>query len=86
MPPWFLELTKSANNDLAAIWIASSRRSDVNAAMEDIERSLTRGPRQEGQELSEGLWVIACTPLRALYEIDDVRQIVKIQSIKVSSI
>jgi hypothetical protein len=50
--------------------------------MEAIERSLTRDPRQEGEELSEGFWAITSPPLRALYEIDDARQQVKLRSIK----
>ena len=82
--PWKLELTDRANNNLAAVWLASSQQLAVNAAMNDIERRLTRDPRGQGKELSEGLWAINCPPLRALYEIDDASQQVTITAIKES--
>lgn len=82
MPAWQFDLTDGATQELAAIWIVSNQRSIVNAAMETIERLLTSDPHSAGKELSEGLWAISCPPLRALYEIDDSRQDVNVQSIK----
>ena len=82
MAAWQFDMTDRATEELADIWMASSQRSVVNAAMETIERLLTTDPRGQGKELSEGLWAISCPPLRALYEIDEVGQQVNVQSVK----
>jgi hypothetical protein len=82
MPSWQLHLTERATEDLAAVWLASSQRVAVNSATDTMERLLTGDPRGAGEQLSEGLWAISCPPLRALYEIDDERREVNVQTIK----
>ncbi len=66
---------------LATIWMRHPNHRAVSAAQRRIDRLLAADPHGNGTPVSEGLNAIEVPPLRALYEIDDVRQIVKVVSL-----
>jgi mRNA-degrading endonuclease RelE of RelBE toxin-antitoxin system len=71
----------SARQTLAAIWIKAANRQAVTAAQARIDRLLAADPLRNGKALSEGLYAIDVHPLRAVFEMDDSANTVKVVSV-----
>ena len=74
---------KSAESELASIWLAAGRSEQVTKALYEIDRDLRDDAEQSGTPLSEGLWVIERKPLRAVFEIKDQDKLVRVVSLSV---
>ena len=72
---------RDARNTLAAVWLAARDRRAVTAAQARIDHLLATDPLGKGTPVSEGLYAIQVHPLRALYEVDDIRRAVRVVSI-----
>ena len=73
---------QSALDELAGIWIASSDRSSVTQAANQIDRELADNPQAQGLELSEGIRAYYRQPLRVLFAIREDDRIVEILTVK----
>jgi mRNA-degrading endonuclease RelE of RelBE toxin-antitoxin system len=68
-------------DDLARYWLHHPHRDAVTAAQHWIDQMLAQEPHHAGTELEEGLWAVNCSPLRALYEIDDTHKTVTVTAL-----
>ncbi len=71
-----------ALNDLAAVWMATAGRQAVTAAQTRIDGLLATDPLGYGTPVAEGLYAIEVQPLRALFEVDHGRRLVKVVSVR----
>ncbi len=73
---------KSAEDDLAELWIASNDRNVVAAATLEIDRQLTTQPRLKGEAVSEGLRALNVPPLRVLFSVTDDDRLVEVSVVR----
>ena len=66
---------------MAAIWTAAPNPAVVSAATDEIDRRFALAPLVHGIPISEGLYAIEVTPLRALFEVDTILRRVRIVSL-----
>jgi hypothetical protein len=81
MAPYSDVWDPAAEDELTEIWRRSPDRSAVVRAADLIDRRLCQDPHRHGIPLSEGLWEITVPPLRAYYQIDDVKKEVNVQHV-----
>ena len=74
---------ESAETELATIWLASSRSEQVTIASYEIDRDLRINAERDSTPLSEGLHVIERRPLRAVFEMMDQDNLVRVLSLAV---
>lgn len=74
--------TKSADGDLAEVWIASADRGAVSAAASEVDRVLRDDPERKGIEICEGLRAINLPPLRFLFSVRRDDRIVEIAVVR----
>ncbi len=70
-----------AEAQLAALWMVAADRSAITTAQHQIDQALAADPHRAGRALSEGLWRIDVPPLKAFYEIDEIKRLVRITGI-----
>ena len=68
--------------EAASTWLDAKDRAALIDAIREIDEALKRDPINSGTELSEGLFWIDCSPIRAIYSIDDATKRVKVQRIR----
>lgn len=73
---------RSAEDDLAELWIAVSERSTVTAAALEIDRQLSSDPASKGEPLKEGLRALNVPPLRVIYSVSDDDVIVEVAVVR----
>jgi hypothetical protein len=74
--------TKSADLELAAIWLGSSDRKAVSSTALEIDRILRIDAHLKGTELSEGLRVVNLPPLRFLFSANEADRVVEIAVVR----
>lgn len=74
---------KSAESELATIWLAAGRSEQVAKASYEIDRDLRVDAEKHGTPLSEGLWVIERSPLCAVFELMDEDRLVRVVSLAI---
>ena len=65
-------------SEAASVWVDASDRMAVLDAIHEIDQVLARDPESAGTELSEGLFWVDCTPIRAIFSIDNSAKRVKV--------
>jgi hypothetical protein len=79
---YLVDWTREARSDLAAIWIRyKSHRNAVTAAQATMDRLLSQDPLANGFPLSEGLYGIHVSPLRATFEMSSQDVSVTVESV-----
>ena len=73
---------KSANDQLAQIWLDASDRDEVSSAADRIEQVLASDPTGWGEEVHEGLRRLVVARLQVLYAIREPDRIVEVGRIK----
>lgn len=73
---------KSAEDELVELWIASSDRSAVAAAIHEIDRQLTIDPIRNGVPVAEGLRALNVPPVRVLYSVSHDDRIVEVTVVR----
>jgi len=69
-------------SEVASTWLDAKDRLAVIDAIREIDQVLMRDPTGSGTELSEGLLWIDCTPVRAIYSVDEAKRRVKVHRIR----
>jgi len=73
---------KSAEDELAELWIAASERRAIAAATHEIDRQLSTDPASKGEPLQEGLRGVTVPPLRVIFWVNDVDRIAEIAVVR----
>lgn len=81
MTPYQVILSKSANRQLAAIWISSTNRAEITQTEHRIYQALTTDPKTAAREITPGFWLIQDPPLRVYFEINNVHKIIRVTNI-----
>jgi hypothetical protein len=68
--------------EVASMWLDAKDRVAVIDAVHKIDQALTQDPYSSGSELSEGLLWIDCTPVRAIYSVDETTRHAKVHRIR----
>ena len=68
----------SAEDQLAAIWIASVRQAAVTAAADRIDQLLGTAPNGVGESRADGYRVLIDLPLVAYYQVADAERLVRV--------
>ncbi|MBI1917542.1 MAG: type II toxin-antitoxin system RelE/ParE family toxin [Planctomycetes bacterium] len=71
-----------AQNHLAQLWIEAPDRDVVTAAANQIDNELAEDPDTKGRPLREGLRSLDISPLRVLYEVNEMDRIVHVYSVR----
>jgi hypothetical protein len=71
-----------AQNHLAQLWIEAPDREVVTAAANQIDNELAEDPDLKGSPLREGLRSFDISPLRVLYEVNEMDRIVDVYSVR----
>jgi hypothetical protein len=67
--PFIVQWEPEAEQELARLWLAAADRDAMTQATHRIDHRLARDPEKEGEELSEGLYLLLEGPLAAFFEI-----------------
>jgi hypothetical protein len=73
---------KSAQDELAELWLAAEDRAAVTAAADEIDDELSVEAQSRGVELSEGLRALFCAPLRVIFTVrenDRVAEVLRVR-------
>ncbi len=70
MNPFAVEWDKSAEMELARIWLYAPDPKAITLASARIDEFLARDPVNCGRALSEGLFLLTVSPLTAYFSID----------------
>jgi len=65
-----------AENELAAIWIASSRREEVTLAAAELDRRLAENGEEEGESRHHHFRITFESPLALVFRVDEVNKAV----------
>jgi len=69
---------QQVQDQVAEIWLESTRREAVTSAMADIDRLLSTDPLEMSVELREGLRLMIVPPLRILFAVREDDRIVEV--------
>ncbi len=75
---------KSAQDELADLWLNSSERNAVTTAVDAIDRELGEDAPSKGSEVCEGLRSFFAPPLKAIfsvYEDDRIAEVLRVRSL-----
>ncbi len=75
-------MTRSAESELAAIWIQAADRRSVTAAQTLIDAELAVDPSSKGVEVAEGLRRIMAPLLLELFEVHEPDRLVEINKVR----
>lgn len=68
---------QEAEEQLADVWLRSSARSEVVAAVREMESHLCQWPVSQAEHLSEGLWRLEASPILAYFSVEpDLNRII----------
>jgi hypothetical protein len=81
MNPFHVEWDRSAELELARIWLRSSDPNSITAATARADQLLARDPIGNGRHISEGLYQLRVPPLVLSYSVDTARRIVEVSSV-----
>jgi hypothetical protein len=62
---------RTALDLLTELWLESENRSDINEAVEEVDRLLARRPYECSESRSESVRVLFCKPLGVFFAIDE---------------
>ncbi|MCI0331849.1 MAG: type II toxin-antitoxin system RelE/ParE family toxin [Planctomycetes bacterium] len=62
---------RTALDLLTELWIQSDNRSEINDAVDEIDRLLARQPYDCSESRSESIRVLFCKPLGVFFAVDD---------------
>jgi hypothetical protein len=71
-----------ALDELAQLWIDATDRAAINDAALSVDVELSRTPDSKGREVSEGLWRIDLSPIRAYYQLSEDDRLVTIIGVR----
>lgn len=74
--------TKSAQSELAELWLNSSDRAAVTAAANVIDQTLRVDASAMGIAISEGLRALFAPPIRVLFAVRDADRIVEVLGVR----
>jgi hypothetical protein len=77
-----VDWTEEALTALAATWLISSHRAEINLAQNRIDRLLAGDPHRYGTLVSEGLYALEVFPLRVQFEIAEDERLVTIVHVR----
>jgi hypothetical protein len=69
---------RTALDTLTELWLQSGNRSEINNAVEEIDRLLARQPYDCGESRSESFRVLFCKPLGVFFTVDDAANTVDV--------
>ena len=69
---------RSALNRATELWLDAPDRSEVTAAVAEIDRLLASNPREAGESRSDSVRVLFVPPLGVFFEIDDLKHTVQV--------
>ena len=75
---------KSAQDELAELWLNAPDRNAVTTAAHAIDQELGEDAQDKGSELSEGLRSLFAPPLKAIFTVredDRIAEVLRVQSI-----
>jgi hypothetical protein len=78
---WRVNWSTEAENNLAEIWLEAVNRDEVTEASDAMNRTLQHIPEKHLKSLSEGLYFLDITPLRAYVEIDFTQHVIYVAAI-----
>ena len=73
---------RSAQGELAELWISAANRNAVTAAANLIDVELSEDAATKGIPLSEGLRQFLASPLRILFPVDEGDRVVEVACVK----
>jgi plasmid stabilization system protein ParE len=73
---------RSAQDELAAIWISTRDRNAVTTAAHVIDVELSQDAAAKGVELSEGLRAFFAPPLQILFSVDEGDRVVEVVRVR----
>ena len=65
-----------AENELAALWMASSRRKEVTDAAAELDRRLAENGSQEGESSDDHYRITFEAPLAVVFRVDEINRAV----------
>ncbi|MEX0712682.1 MAG: type II toxin-antitoxin system RelE/ParE family toxin [Pirellulales bacterium] len=73
---------KSAQHELADLWLSAQDRGAVTAAADEIDRQLAEDAPDKGVELSEGMRAFFAPPLRVLFAVRNEDRVVEVLRVR----
>jgi mRNA-degrading endonuclease RelE of RelBE toxin-antitoxin system len=73
--------TDSAQNELAAIWLAARDRHRIQEILDGLDRPFVERPHDLGESRNDDLRVLFEGPLRFLFRVDDEAMTVTVVSL-----
>lgn len=73
---------RSAEDDLAELWIVAAERNTITAATLEIDRQLSSDPASKGEPLKEGLRALNVPPFRVIFSVSDDDRIVEVAIVR----
>jgi len=73
---------QGAQDELAELWLASSDRRAVTAAIDWLDRELGEDAPGKGIELREGLRALLVPPLRVLFVVREADRVVEVLRVR----
>ena len=69
---------RSAQDELAELWLSASDRNVITAAARAIDEELSEDVSIKGSDLSEGLQSLFAPPLKAIFTVSDDDRMVEV--------
>ena len=69
---------RSAENELAMLWMESQDREAVTLSANEVDRRLRFNPRQQGESRSHGRRIAVVPPLGVVYRVNDDDRLVHV--------
>lgn len=74
---------EDASDELAEVWMAATDRDAVTVAANAIDHELAVDPEKKGADLTEGLRVLICSPLRVLFAVNADDRVVEVAHVEI---
>jgi mRNA-degrading endonuclease RelE of RelBE toxin-antitoxin system len=81
MNPYEIRWELVAEDDLAAIWLATPERTEVTTAQAVADQLLSLNPYALATHIAEGLWRIQVLPLVLVFSVDEATRTVLISGV-----
>jgi hypothetical protein len=81
MNPYTVDWLPTAEDELAAIWLAASDRPAVTAAQNTVDRLLSHDPMGCGAPIAEALRKLIVVPLMVYYSVQEAQKLVEVSNV-----
>jgi plasmid stabilization system protein ParE len=69
---------RSAERELAEIWVAAANRNAVTSAAREVDRLLRFQPGEQGESRSDGFRVMIVEPLTVFFHVNESDRVVSV--------